>query len=76
MEQREALPGEPRCVKTFVMRLMTMCAALNVKKAVLARVANPQKLNVSLSQSIRLPANDECFYVRDDNSSASQCLNI
>lgn len=82
VEQREALPGEPRCINCgrygeyICDETDDDVCSIECKKAVLARFANRQKPNVSLSQSMRLPASDECFYVRDDNSSGSQCLTI
>lgn len=79
MEQREALPGEPRCVNCgrygeyICDETDDDICSIECKKAVLAKISKRQKPNASISQATRLPTNDECFYVRDDNS-GSPCL--
>lgn len=81
LDQREALPGEPSCVNCgrygeyICDETDDDICSVECKIAILARIANRHKPKVNLSQSVvRLPTNDECFYVRDDNSSGSQSL--
>lgn len=81
-DQREALPGEPRC---------TICGrygeyicdetdddicSLECKQILLSRLAKSQK-PVIHALPMRIPATDECFYVRDtNNKSESQDLTL
>ncbi|KAK6164251.1 hypothetical protein DH2020_001115 [Rehmannia glutinosa] len=71
-DQREALPGEPQC---------TICGrygeyicdetdddicSLECKRILLSRVAKSQASSAQ-PPSVKLPASDECYYVRDGN---------
>ncbi|KAL8527343.1 hypothetical protein ACS0TY_005274 [Phlomoides rotata] len=79
-DQREALPGEPVCAicgrygEYICDETDDDICSVECKKLLLSQVA---KLKVSSAQppSIKLPARDECYYVRDGNSkSEPQCL--
>ncbi|XP_059665145.1 DEAD-box ATP-dependent RNA helicase 41 isoform X2 [Cornus florida] len=79
-DQREVLPGEPLCVicgrygEYICDRTDDDICSLECKQTLLSRIDNSQ-LSVDLPPPIRLPATDECFYVRDaDDKSESQSL--
>uniref|UniRef100_A0A5B6Z4K5 DEAD-box ATP-dependent RNA helicase 41 n=1 Tax=Davidia involucrata TaxID=16924 RepID=A0A5B6Z4K5_DAVIN len=79
-DQREALPGEPRCVicgrygEYICDETDDDICSLECKQTLLHRVAKSQ-LPVGLPPPVRLPTTDECFYVRDsDDKSESQSL--
>lgn len=70
-DQREALPGEPRCVicgrygEYICDETDDDVCSLECKGTLLKRLAKSQ-LPVTLPSKPRLPAPDECFYVRDN----------
>ncbi|CAL9014917.1 unnamed protein product [Prunus brigantina] len=72
-DQREPLPGEPKCVicnrygEYICDQTDDDICSLECKRTVLCRVANTQ-LPVNLPPPKRLTATDECFYVRDSGS--------
>ncbi|ONI20108.1 hypothetical protein PRUPE_3G315400 [Prunus persica] len=72
-DQREPLPGEPKCVicnrygEYICDQTDDDICSLECKQTVLCRVANTQ-LPVNLPPPKRLTATDECFYVRDSGS--------
>ncbi|XP_059429643.1 DEAD-box ATP-dependent RNA helicase 41-like [Corylus avellana] len=81
-EQREALPGEPKCIichrygEYICDETDDDVCSLECKQALLCRVANSQ-LPVGLPPPKKLPATDECFYVRDsDDKSGSLSLTM
>lgn len=79
-DQREAQPGEPRCVicgryGEYICDVTDedICS-LDCKNTLLQRVANSQP-RVGRLPSMRLPATDECCYVQaTEDKSASQSL--
>ncbi|KAJ6847830.1 DEAD-box ATP-dependent RNA helicase 41 [Iris pallida] len=79
-DQREALPGEPCCVicgrygEYICDETDDDICSIECKKALLAKTAKAQKQAENVSEPVKLPANDECFYVRDDGRSGSQYL--
>ncbi|XP_071734825.1 DEAD-box ATP-dependent RNA helicase 41 isoform X2 [Rutidosis leptorrhynchoides] len=81
-QQREALPEEPRCVKCkrygeyICDETDDDVCSLECKQKLLLRIKQP-KLPTSLPiPSVRLPATDECVYVKDANfKSNNQSLN-
>lgn len=82
IEQREALPGEPRCVNCGLYGEY-ICdetdddiCSIECKKVILSKIANNPKPNVNFLDQRRIPTNDECFYIRDDNGLGSQILTI
>ncbi|KAM5579677.1 hypothetical protein ABKV19_009458 [Rosa sericea] len=78
-DQREPLPGEPKCVicsrygEYICDQTDDDVCSLECKQTLLCRVANTQ-LAVSHSPPKRLPANDECFYVRDAGGQSGTSL--
>lgn len=79
-DQREAEPGEPRCVicgrygEYICDETDDDICSLECKNTVLERIAR-SKLPSALPVSKRLPATDDCFYVRDaPNKSSSQLI--
>ncbi|KAJ4729601.1 DEAD-box ATP-dependent RNA helicase [Melia azedarach] len=79
-DQREALPGEPKCVicgrygEYICDETDDDVCSLECKQTLLCRVAN-RGMQVVPQPLERLPATDECFYVRDsDDKSRSQVL--
>ncbi|KAG0503279.1 hypothetical protein HPP92_003351 [Vanilla planifolia] len=77
-EQREALLGEPCCVvcgrygEYICDETDDDICSKECKQILLSKVANGLKPNKN-SNPIKLPANDECFYVRDDRSYSGSC---
>ncbi|KAK2977664.1 hypothetical protein RJ640_015661 [Escallonia rubra] len=71
-DQREALPGEPRCVvcgrygEYICDETDDDICSLECKRILLVRVAKAH-LPASLPPPTRLPTTDECFYVRERN---------
>ncbi|KAG8656114.1 DEAD-box ATP-dependent RNA helicase 41 [Manihot esculenta] len=71
-EQREALPGEPKCVvcsrygEYICDETDDDICSLECKQTLLLRVANSQ-ISVGPPPPTRLAASDECFYVRDSD---------
>ncbi|XP_068646005.1 DEAD-box ATP-dependent RNA helicase 41 [Aristolochia californica] len=69
--QREALPGEPRCVicgrygEYICDETDDDICSLQCKQTLLGRLASSCKA-VNLPPTVKLPASDDCFYVRDD----------
>ncbi|KAL6325471.1 hypothetical protein AAG906_023316 [Vitis piasezkii] len=79
-DQREALPGEPKCVicgrygEYICNETDDDICSLECKQTLLCRVAK-SRLPVVLPPPKRLPTTDECFYVRDSgDKSGSQSL--
>ncbi|KAL6563997.1 hypothetical protein OROHE_005237 [Orobanche hederae] len=78
-DQREALPGEPRCAicgrygEYICDETDDDICSLECKKSLLISLAQPQS-SYAKTPSIRLPATDECYYVREENKSKSQVL--
>ncbi|XP_077221795.1 P-loop containing nucleoside triphosphate hydrolases superfamily protein isoform X2 [Tasmannia lanceolata] len=78
-DQREAVPGEPRCVicgrygEYICDETNDDICSTECKQTLLSRLANSQK-PVNLPASVKLPVSDECYYVRDDNRPQSTCL--
>ncbi|KAL9256590.1 DEAD-box ATP-dependent RNA helicase 41-like protein [Drosera capensis] len=77
-DQREALPGEPRCVicgrygEYICDETDDDICSLGCKKTLLDRVAS-SRLVTNRPLQKRLPATDDCFYVRDgEDESKSQ----
>ncbi|PIN08893.1 ATP-dependent RNA helicase [Handroanthus impetiginosus] len=72
-DQREALPGEPRCVicgrygEFICDETDDDICSLECKQTLLIRVAKSQASSAQ-PPSVRLPAMDECYYVRDGNN--------
>lgn len=72
-DQREALPGEPRCVicgrygEYICDETDDDICSLECKKILLDRIAKSQP-PVQCPSPVKLPATDECFYVGDNNS--------
>ncbi|CAK9171312.1 unnamed protein product [Ilex paraguariensis] len=73
--QREALPGEPRCVvcgrygEYVCDETEDDICSLECKKILLCRIAKSVSL-VDRPPPMRLPTTDECFYVRDANDNS------
>ncbi|KAM7277375.1 hypothetical protein ACFE04_019241 [Oxalis oulophora] len=74
-DQREALPGEPRCVicnrygEYICDETDDDICSLECKKTLLSKL-NKVQLPVDPPPVERFPATDDCFYVRDSNSSS------
>ncbi|KAL8161475.1 hypothetical protein V2J09_012964 [Rumex salicifolius] len=72
-DQREALPGEPRCVicgrygEYICDETDDDVCSLECKAIVLERLAK-SRLPVTLPSKPRLPASDDCIYVRDNTN--------
>lgn len=72
-DQREALPGEPKCVvcgrygEYICDQTDDDVCSLECKQIVLHRGSKTQ-VQVGLQQAKRLPAIDECFYVKDSSN--------
>ncbi|KAG9441753.1 hypothetical protein H6P81_017607 [Aristolochia fimbriata] len=70
-DQREALPGEPRCVicarygEYICDETDDDVCSLECKQTLLGRLAVSLK-PVNRSPTVKLPMNDDCYYVRDD----------
>ncbi|KAK6942052.1 DEAD/DEAH box helicase domain [Dillenia turbinata] len=81
LDQREALPGEPHCVvcgrfgEYICDETDDDICSLECKQSLLQKAA---KNNVAIGAPVhRLPATDECVYVRDtDNKSEDTCSQI
>lgn len=80
-DQREALPGEPRCIicgrygEYICDETDDDICSLECKKILLDRVAKSQP-PVQCPSPVKLPATDECFYVEDnDNKSGHHSFN-
>ncbi|KAL0435481.1 UNVERIFIED_CONTAM: DEAD-box ATP-dependent RNA helicase 41 [Sesamum radiatum] len=74
-DQREALPGEPQCVicgrygEYICDETDDDICSLECKRTLLSRVAKSQASSASAQPpTVRLPALDECYYVRDGNN--------
>ncbi|MQL72896.1 hypothetical protein Taro_005235 [Colocasia esculenta] len=71
-DQREALPGEPRCVicgrygEYICDETDDDICSTECKKILLDRLRSTIKLPVNQLPSKKLPARDECFYVSDN----------
>lgn len=69
-EQREALPEEPRCIvcsrygEYICDETGDDVCSIECKQATLRKHADSQK-HLNSAPRLRLPATDECFYVRD-----------
>ncbi|VAI45431.1 unnamed protein product [Triticum turgidum subsp. durum] len=72
-EQREALPGEPRCVicgrygEYICDQTDDDICSVECKTALLARIAAETKIPVKAPARIKVPFGDESFCVRDNN---------
>ncbi|XP_020574044.1 DEAD-box ATP-dependent RNA helicase 41 [Phalaenopsis equestris] len=79
-DQREALFGEPRCVNCgrygeyICDETDDDICSKECKQILLSKIKNDEKPTLKISIA-KVPASDECFYVRDDRSSA-ESLNI
>ncbi|KAK4407340.1 DEAD-box ATP-dependent RNA helicase 41 [Sesamum angolense] len=74
-DQREALPGEPQCVicgrygEYICDETDDDICSFECKRTLLSRVAKSQASSASAQPpTVRLPALDECYYVRDGNN--------
>ncbi|KAL8112387.1 hypothetical protein AgCh_019915 [Apium graveolens] len=79
-EQREALPGEPRCVicgrygEYICDETDDDVCSMECKQILLSKI-NKFERKVTVEPSVRLPTSDECYYVRDTGIKAeSQSL--
>lgn len=80
-DQREALPGEPRCVicgrygEYICDETDDDICSLECKHILLSKVPKPQLTGI-IPPPVKLPTADECYYVRDttNNRSESQSL--
>lgn len=76
-EQREALPGEPRCVicgrygEYICDETDDDICSLECKQILLSKI-NKSERTVSVPPLVRLPTSDECFYVRDTNGTKAE----
>ncbi|KAM3241164.1 hypothetical protein ACQJBY_054275 [Aegilops geniculata] len=72
-EQREALPGEPRCVicgrygEYICDQTDDDICSVECKTALLARIAAETKIPVKAPARVKVPFGDESFCVRDNN---------
>ncbi|KAL0459297.1 UNVERIFIED_CONTAM: DEAD-box ATP-dependent RNA helicase 41 [Sesamum latifolium] len=80
-DQREALPGEPQCVicgrygEYICDETDDDICSLECKRTLLSRVAKSQASSASAQPpTVKLPALDECYYVRDGNNKLLQNL--
>ncbi|KAH0456761.1 hypothetical protein IEQ34_014668 [Dendrobium chrysotoxum] len=79
-DQREALPGEPRCVNCgrygeyICDETDNDICSKECKQILLSKITNDKKPTSNIN-TVKVPANDECFYVRD-NRSCTESLNI
>ncbi|XP_039143898.1 DEAD-box ATP-dependent RNA helicase 41 [Dioscorea cayenensis subsp. rotundata] len=80
-DQREALPGEPRCVicgrfgEYICDETDDDVCSRECKQTLISRLAESQKPAAKAIHSVQLPATDECCYVRDGGGSSFQYLN-
>ncbi|XP_072982284.1 DEAD-box ATP-dependent RNA helicase 41 [Typha latifolia] len=80
-EQREALPGEPRCVicgrygEYICDKTDDDICSMECKNILLSRHADTTMPALRPPRRVNIPMSDECFYVRDDNITISQGLN-
>ncbi|KAK8940971.1 DEAD-box ATP-dependent RNA helicase 41 [Platanthera zijinensis] len=80
MDQREALPGEPCCVvcgrygEYICDETDDDICSKECKQILLSKFTNDKKSTLNVN-AVKLPGNDECFYIRDDGSCA-ESLNI
>lgn len=79
-EQREALPGEPRCVicgrygEYICDETDDDICSLECKRILLCKISKSER-TVTVPPRVRLPTSDECYYVRDSGTKAeSQSL--
>lgn len=81
-EQREALPGEPRCVicgrygEYICDETDDDICSTECKKSLLGRIAKSQKPPSNISHPVKLRATDECFYIRDNDRSLPTDQNV
>ncbi|GER55095.1 dead box ATP-dependent RNA helicase [Striga asiatica] len=79
-DQREALPGEPICAvcgrygEYICDETDDDVCSLDCKKTLLTRLAKKSQPSSLKTPSVRLPAIDECYYVREDNKSESRSM--
>ncbi|XP_023529324.1 DEAD-box ATP-dependent RNA helicase 41 [Cucurbita pepo subsp. pepo] len=79
-DQREALPGEPKCVvcgrygEYICDETDDDICSMECKQSVLCKMANRNALPFDFPPPKKLPAADECFYVKDSNCSGSSSL--
>ncbi|KAL5985026.1 hypothetical protein ACLOJK_038863 [Asimina triloba] len=80
-EQREALPGEPRCAicarygEYICDETDDDVCSRQCKQILLQRLAKLQK-SLHVTPSIKIPGQDECIYVRDGDISGANYLTI
>ncbi|CAA6659684.1 unnamed protein product [Spirodela intermedia] len=78
--QREALPGEPRCVvcgrygEYICDETDDDICSIECKKHLLDKLSRTRKAPVNRIPPEKLPAHDECFYIRDDASAQIESL--
>ncbi|CAA0833440.1 DEAD-box ATP-dependent RNA helicase 41 [Striga hermonthica] len=79
-DQREALPGEPICAvcgrygEYICDETDDDVCSLECKKTLLTRLAKKSQPSSLKAPSVRLPAKDECYYVREDSKSESRSM--
>eukprot|EP00268_Persea_americana_P021269 TRINITY_DN21220_c0_g2_i1.p1 TRINITY_DN21220_c0_g2~~TRINITY_DN21220_c0_g2_i1.p1 ORF type:complete len:536 (-),score=122.67 TRINITY_DN21220_c0_g2_i1:290-1897(-) len=79
-DQREALPGEPRCVicgrygEYICDETDDDICSTECKQTLLSRLANARKPVDSTPPVKKFPVRDECFYVKDDDASGCDYL--
>nr|XP_012568186.1 DEAD-box ATP-dependent RNA helicase 41-like [Cicer arietinum] len=72
-DQREALPGEPKCIvcgrygEYICDETDDDVCSLECKQSVLCRISKSSSCIGGLPAPKKLPAADECFYVRDSD---------
>ncbi|KAK7315686.1 hypothetical protein VNO77_34253 [Canavalia gladiata] len=72
-DQREALPGEPKCIicgrygEYICDETDDDVCSLECKQALLSKIANSLSPVGGFPQPKKIPAADECFYVRDSD---------
>uniref|UniRef100_A0A6V7QQZ9 DEAD-box ATP-dependent RNA helicase 41 n=1 Tax=Ananas comosus var. bracteatus TaxID=296719 RepID=A0A6V7QQZ9_ANACO len=80
-DQREALPGEPRCVicgrygEYICDQTNDDICSVECKTILLSRRADTKKPEIKSKKPRNFPFHDECFYVKDDRCSNLQGVN-
>nr|XP_043633867.1 DEAD-box ATP-dependent RNA helicase 41 [Erigeron canadensis] len=78
VQQREALPEEPRCVECgrygeyICDETDDDICSLECKQKVLLKFKQPELQSSVVLPAVRLPATDECIYVRDGSNGKSE----
>lgn len=79
-DQREALPGEPRCIicgrygEYICDETDDDICSTECKQILLLRLAETRKPVQLTPSKNKLPISDECFYIRDERVSEYDCL--